>query len=289
MRERFGNNSAWPVMKAGVLAAAVVVGAACGAGAQLVAPGGSNAAVSVEAPVSSAPRDSSGSAAAEPVRDARPAASSNESRPLGAGRAPIGGTAGSGAAGSAGQGGASGAGGGSILDHWLVRTAGSLAIVIGLIFGLKWGVQVWATKMGGVAGQLGAGGRSPSGVLTVLGRYPVARGLTLVLLKLDARVLLLSQSAAGFTTLCQITDPDEVAGLLLRCRDAEGESMAAKFSAILKGLENDPSLAGEEVVGPTTPRMAMGIGASTAGPESAPAAAASPLRARLGALRDLKA
>jgi hypothetical protein len=62
----------------------------------------------------------------------------------------------------------------------------------------------------------------------------------LVLLKLDSRILLLSQSSggrlgagAGFQTLCEITDPEEVASILVKSRDADGDSMAEKFRSIL--------------------------------------------------------
>lgn len=80
----------------------------------------------------------------------------------------------------------------------------------------------------GLMGALGPRGRAPSGVLEVLGRYPVSRQGVLVLLKIDRRVLLVSQTTgrAGhrMETLTEITDPADVASLVAKTadRDAPG-------------------------------------------------------------------
>lgn len=142
--------------------------------------------------------------------------------------------------------------------NWVGRTILALALVIGLAILLRTGVRRASLGVGGLAGQLGAGGKAPSGLLSVLGRFPVARGQTLVLLKVDRRVLLLSQTSAGFSTLSEITDPEDVASILVTARDEEGASAAARFSNVLQNLERDPRIAGVDADtgawGPTTPR-----------------------------------
>jgi hypothetical protein len=123
----------------------------------------------------------------------------------------------------------------------LLATALPLSAVIALIFGVSAVVRRTMRHNGGLMSQLGAGGRAPSGVLEVLGRYPVSRGLTLVVLKLDRRVLLVNQTAgrgfagvgAGMSTLTEITDPDEVASIVSKMRDRAGESISRKFHATL--------------------------------------------------------
>lgn len=127
---------------------------------------------------------------------------------------------------------------------WAVNTGLSLAGVLGVIFAVAALVRAAAKGQTGLRAALGPGGRAPAGVLEVLGRYPVARGSTLVLLKLDRRVLLLSQSSAGrigagasFNTLCEITDPEEVASILVRTRDAESESMSERFRTMLTAFD----------------------------------------------------
>lgn len=125
-------------------------------------------------------------------------------------------------------------------SSWL-RVFGALAAVLALIFVLKGAVKRVAAR-GGLRGQLGAGGRAPSGVLEVLGRYPVSRGQTLVLLRLDQRVLLLGQSSAGFRTLADFDDPSEVASLLMRTRDEESESISGRFKHLMTRFERDPSM-----------------------------------------------
>lgn len=113
---------------------------------------------------------------------------------------------------------------------------GVLALVVGAGAALR-GI---ARRHGGLRATIGAGGRSPAGIIEVLGRYPVGRGVTLVLLKVDSRVLLLSQSAGGrfgagasFSTLSEIREPEEVASILTRARDIEGDSLAERFRSML--------------------------------------------------------
>ncbi|MEM9063915.1 MAG: flagellar biosynthetic protein FliO [Planctomycetota bacterium] len=132
--------------------------------------------------------------------------------------------------------------GDSGLLGWLGKVAIPLLGVVGLAYGCAWVFRRAARAQGGLIGAIGPGGRAPSGVLEVLGRYPVGRGQTLVLLKIDRRVLLLSQSAAGrghgasFSTLAEISDPNEVASLLMKTRDDEGISMNATFRDALAGF-----------------------------------------------------
>jgi hypothetical protein len=104
----------------------------------------------------------------------------------------------------------------------------------------------WARRRGGIASSLGAGGKAPSGVLEVLGRYPIGGGVSLVLLRLDRRLLLLSQtqrllgrgaSPGGFRTLCEITDPEEVASILVKTQDEAGESMTQRFNGLLQRFD----------------------------------------------------
>lgn len=130
---------------------------------------------------------------------------------------------------------------------WWVRTGGALAIVITLIMLLRVGLTKVSRLGGGLSHEFGAGGRAPSGVLQVLGRYPVSRGQSLVLLQMDRRIVLLGQTASGFTTLSEVTDPDEVASLLVKTRDEEGLSMAAQFNAMLDEVGRDQGLLDEPI------------------------------------------
>lgn len=172
-------------------------------------------------------------------------------------------------------------GGGSIVD-----TVISLAIVLGLIFGCAAAFRKLSGARGPLAAALGRAGRSPSGLLEILARYPLGRGQTLVLLRLDRRVLLLSQSVTGrlgcsasFTVLCEVTDPEDVASILGKAQDEEGDSMAARFRSLLgrfdepgDELEEEPwlprrSLAGEgsdraELLAETDPDLPEDLGSA---------------------------
>ncbi len=133
---------------------------------------------------------------------------------------------------------------------WWVQTVGALVLVIGLALLLKAGVQKLAGASGTLANQLGAGGKSPSGVVYVLGRYPVSRGHTLVLLQVDQRVILLGQSSAGFRSLCEFTEADEVASILTKTRDEEGASLTARFNEMLRQVEQDPQTLDDATAAP---------------------------------------
>jgi hypothetical protein len=121
---------------------------------------------------------------------------------------------------------------------------GPLALVVGLIV-LAAGVlrRAAGASGGSLAAALGPGGQAPPGLLDVLGRYPIARGQMLVLLRVDRRVLLLGHTlpgrggSGGFNTLAEIGDPDEVAALLLKARDARGESAANQFADVIARME----------------------------------------------------
>jgi flagellar biogenesis protein FliO len=129
------------------------------------------------------------------------------------------------------------------------KTAAATAMVLALIVVVALAIRAIARRQGGLMAAMGPGGRAPGGLLEVLGRFPIGRGQTLVLLKIDRRVLLLSQSSggrlgagAGMNTLCEITDPEEVASILIKGRDEGGDSMAHRFRSMLAGQSNTAAL-----------------------------------------------
>jgi len=145
-------------------------------------------------------------------------------------------------------------------QSWLPRTMMALGGVLALALAGGAVMRRLARGHGGLRASLGAGGRAPAGIMEILGRYPVGRGSTLVLLKLDRRVLLISQSAggrlgagAGMSTLCEITDPEEVASILVKSRDADGDSMTERFRTMLtrfdRGMDDgiEPEQSGRSI------------------------------------------
>lgn len=133
----------------------------------------------------------------------------------------------------------------------LTSMVAPLAAVIGLIIIGAAIFKKLAAKHGGIAGAIGPGGKAPSGLLEVLGRYPISRGQSFILLRVDRRVLLLSHitglrgSSGGFSTLCEITDAEDVASILLKVSEAEGHGPTGKFEQFLKSYEGQlpPDLA----------------------------------------------
>ena len=125
---------------------------------------------------------------------------------------------------------------------WVSQTSLMLALVLG-VAGV--GLTVFKSAVGKKLLSIGPS-RSPAGLMEILGRYPIGRGSTLVLLKLDRRILLLSQSTSGklglgtgLTTLCEIEDPDEIASILVKIRDADGDSMSERFRSMLTRFDRE--------------------------------------------------
>lgn len=147
------------------------------------------------------------------------------------------------------------------------RSLASVALVVGLILVLAAAARFLSRRSGSVAAMMGPGGRAPSGVIEVLARYPVGRGQVLVLLRIDRRVLLLSQNVSGkgggFTTLSQFDDPSEVAAILRQTRDEASESVSARFRQAMERFQGaDDGLDRGEIieVGPRGEPLPKGRG-----------------------------
>ncbi len=184
----------------------------------------------------------------------------------------------------------------------LTSTTLALAAVLTLIFAVAALIKRFAAK--GALSGLGLAARAPSGVVHVLARYPVQRGLCLVLLKVDRRVLVLSQSSARggtpLATLAEITQPEDVASILAKCGESTGESLAARFQATLSKADREIEApetpaprkarvqAPEPVARAAMPRPSRPVRVEDTGTpdiQSPAAAAAESLRLKLAALR----
>ena len=135
----------------------------------------------------------------------------------------------------------------------LTTMAAPLAVVVGAIFLAAIIFRKVMHKGGTLATMMGGGGRAPSGILEVLGRYPISRGQTLVLLKMDQRVLLLSQShptrhhPGTFSTLCELADPVDVAAILMKVGETESTGPAGRFNDMLKGFDAEGEVAAHPI------------------------------------------
>ncbi len=133
--------------------------------------------------------------------------------------------------------------GGMMSKGSVMQTGLALGGILLLIFGLAQLYKRLAKSQGGLAGAMGAGGSAPSGLVEILGRYPVSSKMTLVVMRFDRRVLLLSHAGGGrgknsqmgaMTTLCELDRPEDVASVLLKVRNEEGDSIAQSFARTLR-------------------------------------------------------
>lgn len=94
--------------------------------------------------------------------------------------------------------------------------------------------------------------RRPSGVVQILSRFPVGKGQSVQLLAVGTRVLCVHHSGSAMSTLCEFTDPQEIA--LLRTRIEAGAAGREKFEGELtRSLERDrDTLLGQRAKAPAS-------------------------------------
>ena len=131
------------------------------------------------------------------------------------------------------------------LPQGMTRTVLSLAGVLLVIFALAHIAKRVAKSSGSLTSKLGAGGEAPSGLVEVLGRYPLAPKLTLVVMRFDRRILLLEHAhgsrgrrstSGSMRTLSELTDPEDVASVIRKVQGASPESHAKQFERTLRQL-----------------------------------------------------
>ena len=109
----------------------------------------------------------------------------------------------------------------------LPRVGLSLGIVIGLILTVKWfGGRLFAAP--------GAGARA-SRAIQVLTRSPLSPRQQLVLIRVGRRLVLVADGGAQSSTVCEITDPDEVAALVGQLNDEKYQGAPGKAFNSLVG------------------------------------------------------
>jgi flagellar biogenesis protein FliO len=125
-------------------------------------------------------------------------------------------------------------------SHYL-ETLLALGFVLGLAVAGSVLFKKFAKGRGGLAGAMGPGGPSPSGVLEILGRYPIGAGQSLVLLRFDTRVLLLHQvggrKSPSMRTISEVTSADEVASIMMKTRDAQSDAAESSFRETIRKME----------------------------------------------------
>jgi flagellar biogenesis protein FliO len=106
------------------------------------------------------------------------------------------------------------------LDSGRVVTA--LAAVVGLILLLRWAAKKTFPAVAAVSRQQ---------VVKVLARCPLAPRQQVILLQVGRRIVVAAESASQLSSLCQITDPDEVAALLGELQREKPASVASSFTS----------------------------------------------------------
>lgn len=118
-----------------------------------------------------------------------------------------------------------------------------LLAVLALIAGCAWVFRkMQASGRGGFGGTSGSI-TSPSGIVSVLGRYSLGTvgspKQNLLLLQVDRRVLLIGQTLpargqpGSLSTLCELAEPEDVASVLIKVSEAEESGPASRFSSML--------------------------------------------------------
>jgi flagellar biogenesis protein FliO len=103
------------------------------------------------------------------------------------------------------------------------RVLGALAAVLGLIFLLRWCSRFLFTT---------AVGRRASRAVEVLARAPVSPKQQIMLIRVGRRVIVVGDSGAQMNSLCEVSDPDEVAALVGQLQDERLAPAARAFGAM---------------------------------------------------------
>lgn len=124
------------------------------------------------------------------------------------------------------------------------RVLGALAVVLGLIFFLKWCSRYFLPS---------AGGRRASGAVEVIARAPISPRQQIMLIRVGRRLIVVGDSGAQMNPLCELSDADEVAALVGQVREERIAPARKAFGAVFgrsrRGFDGaDPSDAAEALI-----------------------------------------
>ncbi len=124
-----------------------------------------------------------------------------------------------------------------VSDGWssLASTAGSLIVVLGLLFAVVWLMRRTAPKSARTL---------PTEVFEVLGRSPLTARGEVHLLRCGNKLLLVSVTPAGAETLTEITDAQQVDRLCGLCARDETQSATNVFRGVLKQFSREGAASG---------------------------------------------
>jgi len=116
-------------------------------------------------------------------------------------------------------------------SSWMWQTFGALAIVIALIFFLRFMLQ----RLGGQAST--AAHVAP--LVEVLARSSIAPKTQLMFLKINQRVVVVAQSQAGLQTVTTFDNPEDTAWVLRQVESARPMSISQGFKQLMHRFDND--------------------------------------------------
>lgn len=131
------------------------------------------------------------------------------------------------------------------------RVGGALLAVIALIFLLRWFGKIFFPA---------ATGKAQSRVVEVVSRSPLAPKQQVMLLRVGKRLLVVGDSAGQLSTLCEISDPDEVASMVGQLREEKSTSAVAfgsLFGRFSRKFDSDEAEVIETPPEPTDRQMLM--------------------------------
>ena len=110
------------------------------------------------------------------------------------------------------------------------RVLGALAVVIGLILVLRW-CGKWIFPVSGRRG----GGK----VVEVVSRSPLSPKQQIIVIRVGRRLVVVGDSGSQMNSLCEITDPDEIASLVGQVREQRTPATAGVFGSIFGKSRRD--------------------------------------------------
>jgi len=109
---------------------------------------------------------------------------------------------------------------GSSDGYGVVRTAGALALIIGLIIALRFVLQ----RLSGSPSPAAAGR-----LVELLGRSNIGPRTHILFLRINRQIIVASQTPQGLSTLAVLDQPDDIAWVLAQTQDRGFRSILGKF------------------------------------------------------------
>lgn len=119
---------------------------------------------------------------------------------------------------------------GGFAGSWMLKTLGALGLVIALIFVCRAVMMRWSGRTSAATGSAG---------VELLSRVAIGPRCYVHLVRVNTRVLVVGESPGGLSSLANVEDPEEVAGILAAVTSDKPMSVSAGFTQMMHQFQEE--------------------------------------------------